>query len=248
MAKLLRQKAKVLVAFGACATQGGVPGLANLTNREELFETVYLKNPSTMNSNNSVPQTSVKVTEGELTLPKLYNTVKPLDQVVDVDYYLPGCPPSAKEVAKAIEAIAKGELPPKGSVLGPERSVCDECPRKREWKKISNIYRVYEIIPEPEPKCLLEQGIICYGPATRGGCEAQCVHANMPCTGCRGPCPNAIEQGAAMISALASIMGLEEEKETSFDPMKLIDQIKDPVGTFYMYSLASSILRRRMKK
>jgi F420-non-reducing hydrogenase small subunit len=247
MAKLLRQKAKVLVAFGSCAHQGGVPGLANLTDRDEIFEKVYLKNPSTINSNNSVPQTSVKVKEGELTLPKFYNTVKTLDQVVDVDYYLPGCPPSAKEVVGALEAIAKGKLPPKGSVIGPERSVCNECPRKREAKKISRIYRVYEIVPEPE-KCLLDQGIICYGPATRGGCEAQCLHADMPCTGCHGPCPNAIEQGAEMINALASVMGLEDEKEKSFDPTKLMDQIIDPIGTFYKYSLASSILHRRIKK
>ncbi len=247
MAKLLRWKAKVLVAFGSCAHQGGIPSLANLTDKEEIFKNVYLKNPSTINSDNSVPQPSLKVREGELTLPKLYNTVKTLDQVVDVDYYLPGCPPTSKEVAKAIDVIAKGEFPPRGSVIGPEKSVCDECPRKRGDKKISRIHRVYEIVPDLE-KCLLEQGIICYGPATRGGCEAQCIGANMPCTGCHGPCPNTIEQGAAMMSALASIIGLEEEKETSFDPTKLIYQIKDPVGTFYKYSLASSILRRRVTK
>jgi len=51
-----------------------------------------------------------------------------------------------------------------------------------------------------------------------------------------------------MISALASIMGLDEEKEKGFDPQKLIDQVKDPLGTFYRYSLASSILRRSVKK
>ena len=247
MARLLRQKAKVLVAFGSCAYQGGIPGLANIADREEIFAKVYLKSPSTNNPKGIVPQTSWKVEEGELTLPEFYDSVKTLDQVVDVDYYLPGCPPTSKRVATAVEAIAKGELPPKGSVLGPQQSVCDECPRKREEKKISKIYRVYEITPEPE-KCLLEQGIICLGPATRGGCEAQCITANMPCTGCGGPCPQTTEQGAAMISALASILGLEEEKETSYDPEKLINQVKDPLGTFYKYSLPSSILRRRVKR
>jgi len=247
MATLLRQKAKVLVAFGSCAYQGGIPGLANIADREEIFAKVYLKNSSTNNPKGIVPQTSWKVEEGELTLPEFYDTVKTLNQVVDVDYYLPGCPPTSKRVATAVEAIAKDELPPKGSVLGPQQSVCDECPRKREEKKISKIYRVYEITPEPE-KCLLEQGIICLGPATRGGCEAQCITANMPCTGCGGPCPQTTEQGAAMISALASILGLEEEKETSYDAEKLINQVKDPLGTFYKYSLPSSILRRRVKK
>jgi len=247
LAKLLRQKAKVLVAFGSCAHQGGIPGLANIADRKEIFETVYLKSPSTANPRGVVPQTSFKVPEGELRLPEFYDTVRALDQVVEVDYYLPGCPPTPKRIAEAVGAIAKGSLPPRGSVLGPEKSVCDECPRKKEEKKISKIYRVYEIVPQPE-KCLLEQGIICLGPATRGGCEAQCISANMPCTGCGGPCPKTIEQGAAMISALASIMGLDEEKEKEFNPQKLIEQVKDPLGTFYRYSLPSSILRRRVKE
>jgi F420-non-reducing hydrogenase small subunit len=148
-----------------------------------------------------------------------------------------------------VEAIAKNELPPKGSVLAPLKSVCDECPRKKENKKISKIYRVHEKIPEPE-KCLLEQGIICMGPATRSGCGAQCLTVDMPCTGCGGPCPNSPEQGAAMISALASILGLEEEKEkySDKDVEELMAQIKDPVGTFYMYSLPSSLLRRKVMK
>jgi len=247
MAKLLRKKSKVLVAFGACAQLGGIPGLANVANKKEVFERSYLQSPSTSNPNSLTPKTSFKVEEGELTLPEFFDTVKTLDQTVEVDYYLPGCPPHYNLVAKAVEAITKNELPPKGSVLAPEKSVCDQCPRKKEEKKISKIYRVYEKAPEPE-KCLLEQGIICMGPATRGGCEAQCISANMPCTGCGGPCPNATEQGAAMISALASILGLEEEKNPDFDAEKMVAQIKDPLGTFYKYSLPGSILRRRIMK
>jgi F420-non-reducing hydrogenase small subunit len=247
MAKLLRKKSKILIAFGACAQLGGIPGLANVADKKEVFERAYLQSPSTPNPNSVTPKTSSKVEEGELTLPEFFDTVKTLDQTVEVDYYLPGCPPHHNLVAKAVEAIAKNELPPKGSVLAPEKSVCDECPRKKEEKKISKIYRVYEKIPEPE-KCFLEQGIICMGPATRGGCEAQCINANMPCTGCGGPCPNVTEQGAAMISALASILGLDQEKDPNFDAEKLIAQIKDPLGTFYKYSLPASILRRRVMK
>ncbi|KPV62435.1 MAG: F420-non-reducing hydrogenase iron-sulfur subunit G [Candidatus Bathyarchaeota archaeon BA1] len=247
IAKLLRKKSKVLVAFGSCAHQGGIPGLANVANKKEVFDRAYLQSPSTPNPNAVTPQTSVKVKEGTLTLPEFYDTVKTLDQTVDVDYYLPGCPPPSKQVAKAVEAIAKNELPPKGSVIGPLKSICDECPRKKEQKKISKIYRVYEITPEPE-KCLLEQGIICMGPATRGGCEAQCISADMPCTGCGGPCPNEVEQGAAMISALSSLLGVEEEKEKTYNPEILIAQIKDPLGTFYWYSLPASLLRRRVMK
>jgi F420-non-reducing hydrogenase small subunit len=249
MAKLLRKKSKTLVAFGSCAQEGCIPGLANLHNRKEVLSKVYLESKSVSNPNGIVPQTETKVNEGVLKIPEFYDTVKTLDQTVDVDYYLPGCPPPVKLIANAVDAIAKNELPPKGSVLAPLKSVCDECPRKKENKKISKIYRVHEKTPEPE-KCLLEQGIICMGPATRSGCGAQCLTVDMPCTGCGGPCPNSPEQGAAMISALASILGLEEEKEkySDKDVAELMVQIKDPVGTFYMYSLPSSLLRRKVIK
>jgi len=247
MAKLLRKKSKVLVAFGSCACEGGIPGLANVANRKEVFERAYLQSPSTNNPDSVTPKTSFEVPEGELKLPEFFDTVKTLDQTVDVDYYLPGCPPASDEVAKAVEAIAKNELPPKGSILAPVKSVCDECPRKKEDKKISEIHRVYEITPDPE-RCLLEQGIICIGPATRGGCGALCISANMPCTGCGGPCPNEVEQGAAMISALSSILGVSGEKDSEYDAEKLIAQIKDPLGTFYKYSLPASLLKRRIMK
>ena len=247
MAKLLRKKSKTLVAFGSCAQLGGIPGLANIADKKEVFERAYLQSPSTVNPNSATPKTVCKVQEGELKLPEFFDTVKTLDQTVDVDYYLPGCPPTPEQIVTAVEAIAKNELPPKGAVLAPEKSVCDECPRKMEDKKISKIYRVYEITPDPE-RCLLEQGIICMGPATRGGCGAQCINANMPCTGCGGPCPNAVEQGAAMISALSSILGVEEEKNPEYNAEKLIAQIKDPLGTFYKYSLPASILKRRIMK
>jgi F420-non-reducing hydrogenase small subunit len=247
MAKLLRQKSKTLVAFGSCAQEGCVPGLANLHDRQEIFDKVYRESKSVANPKRVEPKTSTEVKEGVLKLPEFYDTVKTLDQTVEVDYYLPGCPPPVKLIATAVDAIANNQLPPKGSVLAPLKSVCDECPRKKDNKRISKIYRVHEKVPEPE-KCLLEQGIICMGPSTRSGCGAQCLNVDMPCTGCGGPCPNSPEQGSAMISAIASILGLEGEAEhySQEDVDNLMDQIKDPLGTFYMYSLPSSILRRKV--
>mgnify|MGYP005831325775 CR=1 FL=1 len=249
LAKLLRQKSKLLIAYGACAHLGGVPGLANIANRKEIFEKTYATTFSTANPEKITPKTEVHVKEGELEIPEFYDTVQTLDQIVEVDYYVPGCPPAVERTLFAVDAIAKEKLPPKGSVLAPLKSVCDDCPRKKENKKITKIYRIYEKAPEPEI-CLLEQGIVCMGPATRGGCGARCLNADMPCTGCGGPCPNSPEQGAAMISALASILGLEEEKEKykEEEVENLINQIKDPLGTFYMYALPASILRRKVVK
>jgi F420-non-reducing hydrogenase small subunit len=247
MAKLLRQKSKTLVAFGSCAHEGCVPGLANLHDSKEILDYVYTKEKSVVNPEGTIPQTETQVKEGILDIPKFYDTVKTLAQTVDVDYYLPGCPPPVELIANALDAIAAGKLPPKGSVLAPLKAVCDECPRTRENKRINKIYRVHEKAPEPE-KCLLEQGILCMGPATRSGCGAQCLQVDMPCTGCQGPGPNMPELGAGMITALAAIFGYDEKDLSAEDVEKLMSQIKDPVGTFYMYSLPASILRRKVMK
>jgi F420-non-reducing hydrogenase small subunit len=248
LAHLLRKKSKILVAFGSCAHEGCIPGLANLSNRKEVFNVVYQNNLSTENPEKIHPEQTSKVKEGTLHLPEFYDTVKTLDQVVDVDYYLPGCPPPVKLILNAIDRIVTNTLPEKGSILAPLKSVCDECRFEKSEKKITKIKRIYEL-EKFEEKCLLEQGVICMGPATRAGCDARCLNANMPCTGCGGPTPNALEQGAKMISALASILGVEGEESMSEEDIdKLIDEVVDPIGTFYKYSLPHSIIKRKVMK
>ncbi|HQQ24713.1 MAG TPA: oxidoreductase [Methanomassiliicoccales archaeon] len=248
MAKLLRAKSKVLVAFGACAYEGSVPGLANLHDSKEILGHVY-QEIGDGKSGSHIPRPESKVKEGTLHIPVFYDTVKTLDQTVDVDYYLPGCPPPVDLINKALDAILTGNLPPKGSVLAPLPAVCAECPRKRENKKITAIHRVYDIVPDPE-RCLMEQGIICMGMATRGGCGAQCLKVDMPCTGCGGATPNQSDIGTGMMTALASILNLNKEPGTYTEDevLELISQIKDPAGIFYMYSLPASILRRKVMK
>ena len=188
MAQLMRKKSKVLVAFGSCAMEGCIPGLANLNNRKQIFDTVYKEGSATTpeNPKDLRPQTETAMPEGKLHLPLFYDTVKTLDQTVDVDYYLPGCPPEAENILVAVTAIVEGKLPPKGSVIGVNTTVCDECKRKRSEKKIKKFYRTWQIIPDEET-CLLEQGIICCGIATRAGCGALCPQVNSPCIGCHGP-------------------------------------------------------------
>lgn len=241
IAHLLRQKSKVLVAFGSCAHVGGIPGLGNLFDRQSIFERVYLEVPSVDNPDGVLPQTSYRLPEGEVTIPKFYNTVKTLAQVEDVDYFVPGCPPQAPQIWAVIEAILGGQLPRKGSVVGAnEKTVCDECEHKREEKRIKKFYRPHEIVPEPG-HCLLDQGIICAGPATRGGCGALCPSVSMPCRGCYGPAPNVIDQGAALLSAVASVVDADTEEEAA----RIVSEIVDPVGTFYRFGLPASLLHRR---
>lgn len=240
LAHLLRKKAKVLVAFGSCACEGCIPGLANLFDRQSIFERAYLECLSVDNPNKIVPQTSYAMPEGEIHLPKFYNTVKTLDQVTDVDYYLPGCPPQDPQIWAVIEAIVSGNLPPKGSVVGAtEKTVCDECQHVREEKRIKQFHRYHEIIVD-STQCLFDQGIICAGPATRGGCGALCTKVDIPCRGCYGPPPHVVDQGAALLSAVASVVDADTEEEAR----RIVSDIPDPIGTFYRFSLPASMLHR----
>lgn len=238
-AHLLRQKSKVMVAFGSCASEGCMPGLANFADRKNLFQYVYQDSPSTENPEGVLPQAKTPVPEGELELPVFWNSVCPLDQVVQVEYYLPGCPPEAKWIAAAVDAIVKGELPAPGSVIGMDVTVCDECDHKRDEKKITRFYRPYEIEPDPEI-CLLEQGLFCAGIATRAGCGALCPQVNMGCRGCYGPNEGVVDGGARLISALASVIDAKTPEEID----AVLDTLPDPAGYFYRFSLAHSLLQR----
>jgi F420-non-reducing hydrogenase small subunit len=253
MAHLLRKKTKVMVAYGSCAYEGCIPALSNLTSKEATFNTVYLDNPTIDNPNSVVPQTSYDVPEGTLEIPEFYHTVKSLDQVIDVDYYIPGCPPEPPQIWAVLQVVvgaltAGTPLPPAGSIVGAGNvAVCEECPLTKGEKSIDRFYRPYEIIPDPEV-CLLEQGIVCMGPATRSGCGSLCPQVGMGCRGCYGPMPGVDDQGAKMLSAIASVIGVGdptmEEKELEEKIQAVVDTIADPAGTFYRFSMAHSLLHR----
>lgn len=243
IAQLLRKKSKLLVAFGSCACEGCIPALINLSSKTEFFDTVF-STITTDNPNNIRPQTSVTVPEGVITIPEMYSVVRTLDQVVPVDYYMPGCPPESHQIAAVIDLViqvlqGKAELPPPGSVIGAGGStVCDDCPRKRNVKKIRKFDRIQFIKPDPE-LCLLEQGIFCSGPATRNGCEAKCPSAGSPCIGCYGPAEGVVDYGARLMSAIASV--IDSNKPDEID--QILDGIPDPAGQLYRFNMAGSLLR-----
>jgi F420-non-reducing hydrogenase small subunit len=243
MAHLLRRKAKVLVAFGSCAHLGGIPALANLWDREAIFATAYRTSPSTVNPDGVIPLEATPHNGTFVTLPGFYDTVRALDQVTSVDYYIPGCAPTPNVIAGAVATLLSGDLPPAGTVLTPDIALCEECPRldtKPQDLSLERFYRPHEILID-EDTCLLAQGLLCMGPATRAGCGQQCIRGNMPCTGCFGPTSKVHDQGGKYLSALGSMLtALDDEAiETA------LDSIPDPIGTFYRYGLAGSLLRRR---
>jgi len=244
IAHLLREKSKILVAYGSCAHMGGIPGLANFSSKEEIFNRVYDESESTVNRNQVRPMTEFKVDEGMLTLPYFYEDVLKLDDVVDVDYYLPGCPPQTERLVEVFMAIVTGaELPPKGSVVGAlQKTQCDECPREKTDKKLIKEFKRSWEIEDDGKTCFLEQGVICMGPATRGGCGARCIEGNAPCRGCYGPSEGITDPGAKMMSAIATM--IDSNDPTEID--RIIGQIDDLAGTLYRFSLPASYLRRKI--
>lgn len=242
ISQLLRKKSKVIVAFGSCSHLGGIPGLANFSDRESLLRRVYEEVPTVDNPEKTRPQKEVRVEGGTLTLPGFWERVKKLDDVVDVDYYLPGCPPMPDTIRDAVTAILEGKLPPKGAVLSPSHNLCKDCPRrekKPETLTIDRVRRIHEVTVEPD-ECFLAKGVICLGPATRAGCGECCIKANMPCRGCYGPCDDTADQGAAFLSSLASMIASADEEELK----KLFSTFDDIPGTVYRFSLPASLVQK----
>ncbi len=203
VAEEMRRKCKTLIALGSCACFGGIPALANMYNLEELYEKVYRDSKTTESADTP--------SEG---LPALTDRVYALSEIVDVDLQIPGCPMNPVMIAEALSALLDGrpfELP--------ERSVCDDCPTKREEKSDVGLKRPLQdadFIPEQysEMRCLNEQGVLCLGPVTRSGCGKQfngdesvprCIKGFMPCRGCFGPIREGANPLIDMMTALSSI-------------------------------------------
>ena len=240
LAKLLRKKSKILVAFGSCAHEGCIPGLANLYDAESIMERVYVTVPSLDESAGTIPMTSNEVPEGTIELPAFHPRLKTLAQTVDVDYFMPGCPPVVEQVWNVFQVILSGELPPKGSIVGADpKTNCDECPRQKgqSGARIKAFKRPHEVIADPET-CFLAQGIVCYGPVTRAGCGRPCIEGNMPCRGCYGPPDDVVDQGAKLISVLGALIDTDEPEQIQ----ATMDSLVDVVGYCYRFSLADSIL------
>lgn len=95
-----RHQCKVLVSVGDCAISGGVPAMRNLVPLEECLREAYIDGPTVSNATSSIPD--------DEDIPALLNQVVPCHEVVQIDYHLPGCPPSADAIWLALTALLDG--------------------------------------------------------------------------------------------------------------------------------------------
>ncbi len=213
VAQEMRKKCKTIVALGSCANFGGIPALANMWPRDEMLDKVYRGSKTTESA--PTPKDD---------LPPLLDRVYALDEVIKVDVAIPGCPPSPEMIKDALVALLSGK-----PFKLPDKSVCDECPTKREKKSAGGaIRRPLEQIqfaqgePWEKTRCLMEQGVLCLGPVTRAGCAGleahdgqekvpRCIKGYMPCRGCFGPIRKEANPLVDMMTAISSI-GLDAKQ------------------------------------
>jgi F420-non-reducing hydrogenase small subunit len=244
MAEQLRAKSAVMVACGACAAFGGMPGLANLKKNGRQG----LEPAPDQTDNGKDPM-----------LPKVEKRVAALGQVVAVDYVIPGCQPTQSLLWAGIQALACGPLsqskisfaasrlpaglaqavtagitPPKGACFAGDKAVCASCSRVKEEKKFKAAIRTYEKYEE-SGRCLLEQGLVCLGISTREGCGGLCTGVGQPCRGCFGKAEAVYDPGAKMVAAISSTFASDNKNEIEQMAAKLIDLS----GTFYRYTSAT---------
>ncbi|HIQ32961.1 MAG TPA: F420-nonreducing hydrogenase [Methanothermococcus okinawensis] len=214
----IREKSKVVVAWGTCAAYGGIPGLGNLYPTEELLKEAF--STGTVDNPGEMPEEDI---------PKLLDRVYPISHFIDVDFVLPGCPPKPEHNLELIGALLEGREPKISKKI-----VCDQCPRKREGTYPKEFKRTFEGTPDRE-RCLFEQGYTCVGMATRAGCGAVCPSANVPCRGCYGKTDAVLDQGAAVANAYAL---------TGDAALKLPDKL----GLFYRFSMAAGLIPKKIHK
>jgi len=105
--KMIRARTKILVALGDCAVAGNIPTMRNKFSREELLDVAYIES-ATEN-----PQHPDQV------IPPLLEKVVPLHEVVDVDVFVQGCPPSADTIFHTIAELLEGRIPNLNDITRP---------------------------------------------------------------------------------------------------------------------------------
>lgn len=221
----LRKSVKTLIAYGSCAVYGGPSGIGWLYGRDTVIDRVYAKGPT--NAGGERPDSNaVKLEEG----------VIPVDEVVDVDLYLPGCPPHPYFIAAAIaKVLGVSSLPLTG------KTVCADCQRKMV-KRDGVLLQKGAVTADDDTICFLSQGVICLGSVTLNRCLTPCPGAGIACTGCNGPSLDIVTEPHLDIrNLLAKRMGLL----LGIPAEELKAYIEKEAKTFYSYCLASPVIYKK---
>ncbi len=197
-------RAKQVIAVGTCAISGGV---ANLGDRDEV-RALFMAQAERRH------------------LPRLLPKCRPVDAVVDVDLYLPGCPPTPELFMAAL-------FRPPDFKVG--RIVCAECGRKKLKDMRPRHLRGFEHGQVLLDICLINQGYLCVGTSVRGGCRALCTRPGHPCVGCRGPSDALIEGSSeAWFSTISRVFA----SMTDIPPEEIDAALRSPQLSLFLFQFS----------
>jgi F420-non-reducing hydrogenase small subunit len=161
---------------------------------------------------------------------------RPLDAEIDVDLYIPGCPPHPSFILEALMALLRGREPKIG-----RHNVCHGCNRTMAKTDVAKLRRTFEGDYDPKV-CFLSQGCLCLGSATLDRCLAPCPQHGVPCFGCAGPSEAIIlepqkDLRTEVASRMASLTKIPYEE--------VVRSIERQSKTIYAYAMASPVFRQK---
>lgn len=221
-AEQMRASCDTIIAWGTCAVYGGIPGAGIVHTSESIFETVYSQNPTTAHG---LPPTQ--------RVDALETRVVPLDEVIKVDLYLPGCPPHPAFILEALLSLVQGRAP-----RTKQESVCARCRRTMVKTDVACVKPNHEGMADPD-QCLLSQGYVCLGSVTLDRCGSPCPNNGVTCTGCAGPTLQVLTEPnrdirtevAERMSALTAIPRADVQRS-----------IERSAKSHYSYAMATSMI------
>ncbi len=224
-ARRMRESCERIVAWGTCAVYGGIPGAGMVHANDEILEAVYRRNGTTGTTH--VPASRVDA---------LRATVTPLDEAIDVDLYLSGCPPHPTFIFQALLALLEGR-PPKAT----DENVCARCKRTMSRTAVDRVRKNHEGVPDPDT-CFLSQGFVCLGSVTLDRCLAPCPANGMMCTGCAGPSMQVLtEPNRDIRTEVAGRMS----RLTAIPYAAAVGEIEHASKSHYSYSMASRMIGQK---
>jgi F420-non-reducing hydrogenase small subunit len=218
----MRKKCKTIIAFGTCAVYGGLHGAGLAHTREEIMDYVYKSTPTT--KTDFIPDSEITGLE---------HTVTPVDEIIDVDLYLPGCPPHAHYIFESLSALVEGREAKAG-----QETVCAGCKRVMKKTDVSVISNSQDGIAEDDI-CFLSQGYICLGSVTLDRCLAPCPNHGIMCTGCAGPTMQILSEPNHDIRTEVSE---RMSKLTNIGYDTIINHMEKSAKTHYAYAMATKMI------